>query len=104
MNANESYAVFAIAATVILSFCYFLILDKIKKAKGELTRPIKISLYIWRKISGYLILGALPAIIVWVFFKDVHPGTLFLTGESGHLWLWISGTPPKLALIAVISR
>jgi membrane protease YdiL (CAAX protease family) len=91
MNTNESYAVFAIASTLITSFIYFLILDKMKAAKREKTRARIISLYTWRKISGFLLLGALPAITALVFFKaDLFQAGVSL-GSTGHLWPWIAG-------------
>lgn len=91
MNTNESYAVFAIASTLIMSFIYFLILDIMKATKREKTRSRIISLYAWRKISGFLLLGALPAITALVFFKADLLQAGFKWGSTGHLWPWLAG-------------
>ncbi len=91
MNTNEINAVFAIASTVIMSFIYFLILDKMKADKKEKTRRRIISIYLWRKISGLIILGGLPAIVAWMFFS-LNPLDLgFKSGGTPDLWLWIAG-------------
>jgi membrane protease YdiL (CAAX protease family) len=91
MDINERLAVFAIVSTVIMSFIYFLILDKIKSGLKEQSRSRIISLYIWRKISGFLLFGVLPAIAAFVFFKL----NLFEAGITGgstwHLWPWLAG-------------
>ena len=91
MNTNEFNAVFAIASTVIMSFIYFLILDKMEAGKKEKTRRRITSIYIWRKISGLIILGGLPAIIAWVFFR-LNPLDLgFKSGGTLDLWPWLAG-------------
>ena len=91
MNTNELNAVFAIASTVIMSFIYFLILDKMKADKKEKTRRRIISFYVWRKISGLLILGVLPALVAWLFFRLSPLDMGFIFGGTLHLWPWLAG-------------
>lgn len=91
MNTSEINAVFAIASTVIMSFIYFLILDKMKADKKEKTHQRIISIYLWRKISGLIILGGIPAIVAWLFFR-LNPLDLgFKSGGTPDLWPWLAG-------------
>jgi membrane protease YdiL (CAAX protease family) len=92
MKNTESIAVFAIAATVISSFIYFLILEWMKADKKEKSRQQLICRYLWRKISGFLLLGVIPAIAAVLFFK-VSPGQAgFVMGSTLKLWPWIIGS------------
>jgi membrane protease YdiL (CAAX protease family) len=91
MNTIGSYAVFAIASAVIMSFIYFLILEKTKTRAENKTGINLINLYLFRKISGFLVLGALPAVAAWIFF-EVSPSRAGLTpGGTAGLWPWLAG-------------
>jgi membrane protease YdiL (CAAX protease family) len=91
MEASEPLAVFAIAATVILSFAYFFFLEKIKDDKGESTHQHKISLYILRKTGGFLVFGIVPSIIGLSVFKINLAQTGLVTGDLSVVWPWIAG-------------
>jgi membrane protease YdiL (CAAX protease family) len=91
MDINESQAVFAIASTVIMSFVYFLILDKMRAGKKEKSRYQIILLYVWRKISGFLLLGVVPAIAALIYFKRDLLQAGFTWGRTSDLWLWLAG-------------
>lgn len=92
MKTAESIAIFAIAATVISSFIYFLILERMKTDKKEKTRLHLINRYLWRKISGLLILGVIPALAAGIFFR-VNPGQAgLILGGTLKLWPWITGS------------
>jgi len=91
MNANESQAVYAIASTVIMSFVYFIVLEKIKSDKGKKTPRHLISLFMWRKLGGLMILGIIPALAAWLVFS-INPLKAGLTpGATGDLWPWLAG-------------
>jgi membrane protease YdiL (CAAX protease family) len=91
MKSTESLAVFAIIATVVCSFIYFIILEKIKGNKNDQSQEQLINRYAWRKISGFLVLGLIPAILAGVVF-GFTPWEAGLTfGGSARLWPWIAG-------------
>ncbi len=99
MKTPESLAVFSIAATVIASFIYFLILEKLEKNKKAMATPNIINLYLWRKSSGFIIMGLIPALMIMVFFKtDLHQSGLVF-GNTAKLWPWLAGV--SLVLIAL---
>lgn len=103
MDINESIAVFAVAATVILSFIYFLVLEKLKSGRYEPDRIILISRYIWRKASGFFILGGIPAILSWIFFKGNVRMADLVNGISLSHWTWITCASVLLILLNRIS-
>ncbi len=91
MKTAESLAVFAIAAAVVVSFIYFFILEKIKKAGNSKSRSQLINTYLLRKISGFVLLGLIPAVVAGVFFKFTPAEAGLIFGESAGLWPWIAG-------------
>jgi membrane protease YdiL (CAAX protease family) len=91
MKTPESFAVFSIAATVASSFIYFLILDMIKRDGKVKTSSQLIHRYLFRKISGFLILGLIPAILAGFIFSMWPAQAGFIMGESLRLWPWIIG-------------
>jgi membrane protease YdiL (CAAX protease family) len=91
MTTATQLAVFCIAATLITSFIYFLILDMIKSDKNEKTRHHLINLYLWRKISGFVILGIIPALAAGIFFNITPDKAGLVFGETSRLWPWIAG-------------
>ena len=91
MKSTESLAVFSIAATVIASFIYFLILEEIKKNKKERSPSNAVKLYLWRKISGFLVIGLIPGVLAGIFFKvDLQQAGL-IPGSTLKLWPWLAG-------------
>lgn len=90
MNLSTTYAVFGISATTVLSLVYFLLLDFLKKKCNEDEKRIR-AIYMWRKISGFLLFGAIPAILAWILF-GLSPD-YFGTGlnDSLALWPWLLG-------------
>jgi membrane protease YdiL (CAAX protease family) len=91
MNTPAQQAVFAIAATVISSFIYFLLLDVIKADKKEKTGSRLINLFLLRKIGGMLVLGIIPAIIAVFFFNLTPDKTGLAPGQLSSIWPWIAG-------------
>lgn len=91
MNTDESYAVFAIVSTVVVSFIYYLIIHKMKMAKSESSTARFLSFFLWRKIIGFLVLGLIPGIVAWIFL-NFHPSQAgLITGNSLRLWPWLAG-------------
>jgi membrane protease YdiL (CAAX protease family) len=91
MKTAESIAVFSIAATLVFSFIYFIILEKLKGDKKDETRLNLINRYIIRKSSGFLILGVIPALAAFIFFNVSPEQAGLRTGETFRLWPWIAG-------------
>ena len=91
MSNLEQKAVFAIACTLIMSFIYFIILDRIKGQKEGWAQKNKILIYLIRKIGGFVLLGGIPFLVGWLVFS-MHPLDFGLKlGESLALWPWILG-------------
>ena len=91
MKTSESIAMFAITTTVLVSFIYFIFLDKIKKANNCNSRSRIIFLYALRKITGFLLLGLVPATMVYLFFSFTPGNAGFFCVKTASLWLYISG-------------
>ncbi len=91
MKTPESLAVFTIAATVVSSFIYFLLLDWLKKDKKEKTESKLINRYLFRKISGFIILGLIPGVVAGIFFSTGPAQAGMVMGKTLNLWPWIIG-------------
>jgi membrane protease YdiL (CAAX protease family) len=103
MDTSASIAVFTIASTVVFSFIYFLVPDRLKTNKKE-SKPVKmISLYVWRKASGFLILGGIPAVMMWLIFKMNPILTGFSIGNSLNIWPWIAGASVLLIILNLVN-
>jgi membrane protease YdiL (CAAX protease family) len=89
MNSIESIAVFAIASTFILSFSYFLILEKLEDKAGSTVRARIVSRYIWRKLSGFILFGLITVVLAVLIFK-IRPSDYGVTmGSSLEFWPWL---------------
>jgi membrane protease YdiL (CAAX protease family) len=91
MNPTEQQAIFSIAATVLMSLSYFIVLEKVRRYKKEGSRPRSVSLYILRKTSGFLLLGLIPAVIAWGAFGLDPVAAGIGPGRSDEMWPWILG-------------
>jgi membrane protease YdiL (CAAX protease family) len=91
MKNSELFAVFAIGATVLSSFVYFLVLEKLKPDKLDRTSSQLVFRFLLRKISGFLILGIVPASVAVLFFNFGTTKAGLLIGSSLELWPWIIG-------------
>jgi membrane protease YdiL (CAAX protease family) len=103
MKSSEFIAVFAIAATVTVSFIYFIILEKIKGAKRDTSRSQLIGAYVLRKISGFLLLGMVPAGVAAVFFNITPARAGLILGETAGLWPWIAGASVFFVILNVFN-
>jgi membrane protease YdiL (CAAX protease family) len=91
MNTAQTIAFFSVTATLVSSFIYFIILEKLKGDKEGKTGPNLIARYVIRKTSGFLILGVIPALAALIFF-DFGPAQAGLKiGETFSLSPWIIG-------------
>jgi membrane protease YdiL (CAAX protease family) len=91
MNTMEQQAIFAIAATVIFSYLYFILLDRLRKRSGKAYGDRPVAKYIARKVSGFLILGALPALLAWFLYGLGPAEARLVIGETVRIGLWIVG-------------
>jgi len=91
MKASESMAVFAIAATVILSLLYFLVLEILRDRQAKAGRSGIMAFFGWRKFIGFFLFGIITAVGAWLIFHQnpLHFGLAW--GESSKLWLWLIG-------------
>jgi membrane protease YdiL (CAAX protease family) len=91
MKSSESIAVFAIAATLILSLIYFLVLDILRDKQAKAGRAGILSFFGWRKFIGFFLFGIITAVGAWLIFHldPVHFGLTW--GDSSKLWPWIVG-------------
>jgi membrane protease YdiL (CAAX protease family) len=99
MDINESIAVFTLAATVFLSFIFFIILKKMKTGLREPVRINMISGYILQKTSGFILLGCIPAILTWIIFEQNTVVPVLTLGNSIALWPWMAGVSALLILL-----
>ncbi len=91
MKTTETFAVFAIAATLVSSFIYFLVLERIKADTREKTRTRLINLFVLRKLSGFIILGLVPDVIAALFFGFSMKNAGLVLGGTLALWPWLLG-------------
>lgn len=89
MNSYESQALFAITAVVIMSLIYFIILEILEKRRDTRNNRQKRILFVWRKLSGFLLLAVVPGLTGWLFFRidPVVSGMVF--SGSISLWGWV---------------
>lgn len=99
MKTFENIAIFAIAATVVFSFIYFILLEKMKKIHSGESRSKLIRRYLVRKLGGAFILGIIPAILAMVFFQVTPQQMGFTLGDLSVTWPWISGASLLLVLL-----
>ena len=103
MNSIEALALLGISATTLLSLAYFIFLDFMKKNHDSANETRIKTIYIWRKIVGFMLFGIVPAIIVWPFFKlpPVHFGLAL--GDSLSYWPWLLGASAFFILLNVFN-
>ena len=89
MKPIEQQAIFAIAATLVLSMAYFLLLKMIRPSTTISGRRSLTILYMWRKLSGFFILGILPFILSFVIFDNYELYDEIDWNGPGSLWMWI---------------
>ena len=103
MKSSEPLAVFAITAVVITSFIYFIILEKIKGAGNKKTRAQLTWAYVLRKMSGFVLLGLVPALIAGVFFGFKTADAGLIAGDTFRLWSWLAGSSVFFVLLNVFN-
>jgi len=88
-NTIEIQAIFGIASAIIMSYLYFFIQDKIKSGhKPGNDHRVKM-IFLWRKVSGLLILGLIPAVTALEFFQ-ITPVQAGLTSVGSiKIWIWV---------------
>lgn len=88
MNTIEIQAIFGIASAVIMSYLYFFIQDKIKSGRKPGNDHRVKMIFLWRKISGFLILGFIPAAMALGFFQITPVQVGFSPVNSINIWTW----------------
>ena len=101
MESKESYAVFAIAATIILLFAYYYLFEGNKKEKRNETKSRTgiISHFLRRKTGGFLLMGCLPLLISMAVFRIGPVQSGITMGSSLELWPWLLGVAALLVLL-----
>jgi membrane protease YdiL (CAAX protease family) len=89
MKTSEQHAVFAIFITVLVSYIYYLILDKINSAKMKRNYSMIVLLYLIRKCTGFILLGIMPAFLAWMYFDIRIQHLRLFFGYSGYLGMWL---------------
>ncbi len=103
MKSAEQQAIFAIAITVIASYLYFLVLSRINQVKKAKTVIVHVRLYLVRKLSGFTLLGLLPALISFVFIGLQPFREAKLPVNSFQLWVWVLAVSFLLILLNQIN-
>ena len=89
MDTNQQQAVFAITATVLASFIYFLLLDWMKSSGEGKKETILRRFYAVRKTTGFLLLGLIPGIVAWRMY-GTGPSEAGLTWAfTSDIWIWV---------------
>ena len=103
MNTLEQQAIFAIAATVVFSFLYFLLLDRIKGYGKNAKKRLLTTKYILRKGGGFLLLGLIPGVLFWLLsgFGPVRAGLQW--GDTGEILPWVLWASVFFILLNVIN-
>lgn len=99
MKTAETQAIFAIAITVIASYLYFMILNRINSVKTVKNSLFKVKLYLFRKAAGFVLLGVIPALLGVIFFQINPLQMLRFPENSLNLWVWIIAVSVLLILL-----
>lgn len=89
MNTIEIQAIFGIASTVIMSYLYFFIQDRIKSGHKPGNDNWAKRIFLWRKVSGLILLGFIPAVMALVFFQITPVQAGFTSVGSIKVWIWM---------------
>ena len=103
MKSSEPLAIFAITAVVITSFIYFIILEKIKRARNNKTRAQLTVAYVLRKMSGFVLFGLIPAVTAGVFFNIKLADAGLILSDTFRLWPWIAGASMFFILLNIFN-
>lgn len=103
MKSSEPLAIFAITAVVITSFIYFIILEKIKRARNNKTRAQLTVAYVLRKMSGFVLFGLIPAVTAGVFFNFTPADAGLILRDTFRLWPWIAGASMFFILLNIFN-
>lgn len=99
MNTSEQQAIFAMAITVILSYIYYFTLQWIGTVEMKTTNSMIAKHFLARKIIGFVLLGILPALLVWFCFGVKTLQIKIISGNSSNLWAWLIGVTILLVVI-----
>jgi membrane protease YdiL (CAAX protease family) len=89
MKTIEQIALFSIIIVVVVSYFYYHILEKIKSFEIEGTEFISVFLYISGKLTGFLMLGLVPALLVLMVFDFMPWQETVISSKSGYWWIWM---------------
>jgi membrane protease YdiL (CAAX protease family) len=102
MKTEEFIAVLAIGATLVLSLVYFSILGGLTRRRNADKTAIHTN-YIWRKLSGFVLFGVIPAIGAGMIFRQDLREYGLIAGISPGIWLWVAGAAILLTLLNFIN-
>jgi len=103
MKTTEPLAIFAIAVTVIASYLYFPVLGWINSVKTEMTADNRVKYYLIRKLSGFIILGLMPASLCFFIFDFLPFQEENVSRNSWPLWALVIGVSVLLILLNQIN-
>ena len=98
MKIVEQQALFAIAATIVASFFYFILLDVMKRKSTG-----KDSSFLLKKVAGFVLLGLVPAVIAWWLFRFGPMQAGLVWHANGAIWLWTGGASLFFILLNLIN-
>ena len=87
MNTKETFAVFAIATTVVMSMAFFFLVEILSQSKNGSAESKQVRNFVWKKAAGFLLLGIIPAVNAWFLFRE-GPVQLGLVAGTSRIWLW----------------
>jgi len=91
MNPSESLAVFSTVAIVIASYAYFFFLQIITSGSATKSDRQLHWLFFIRKMAGFILLGVIPSLILWLLFEKNPFNYGMKLGSTFKLWHWIAG-------------
>lgn len=103
MKTPEQQAIFAISITLIVSYGYFLCIEWINAVKNSRSTNITVKLYLARKISGVVLLGLIPGILSWIYFKSAFLHLTILSARSPYLWVLMLAVSILLILLNLVN-
>ncbi|MDX1778713.1 MAG: hypothetical protein R3339_07515, partial [Thermodesulfobacteriota bacterium] len=96
-------AIFSISATILVSLLYFLIMKRLKGNNRAYREEANQALFLMKKVLGFLLLGIVPAVIAWWFFRFSPMQAGLHWKDAGSVWILTVGASVFFILLNLIN-
>ncbi|MHC1774953.1 MAG: CPBP family intramembrane glutamic endopeptidase [Lentimicrobium sp.] len=103
MKTPDHQVIFAISIAVIVSYGYFLCIEWINAVKTARSTNVTVTRYLARKLSGVILLGLIPGVLSWIYFKSAFLNLTILSTRSPNLWVLMIAVSVLLILLNLVN-